>query len=58
MVLLNFSNFERALEISELSASEWWTPVLSNYTNDQLVTEDSVINLQPNQALILKKNQV
>jgi hypothetical protein len=31
---------------------------LSNYPYDQLVTEDSVINLQPNQALILKKNQV
>ena len=58
MVLLNFSNFERALEISELSASEWWTPVLSNYPYDQLVTEDSVINLQPNQALILIKDQV
>lgn len=58
LVLLNFSRFERSLEISEIGPSEVWLPLLSTHEPAHLVYQAGVLTLQGNQALILKKNGV
>ena len=58
LVLLNFSRFERSLEISEIGPSEVWLPLLSTHDPAHLVYQAGVLTLQGNQALILKKNGV
>jgi alpha-glucosidase len=55
LILLNFSRFERRLEISDLGPSEFWHPVLSTHLPAGLVYQAGVLTLKGNQALILKK---
>ena len=57
LILLNFSRFERNLEISEIGPSEIWHPVLSTHQPVALVYQAGKLTLKGNQALILKKNE-
>ncbi|MEE4195827.1 MAG: alpha-glucosidase [Anaerolineae bacterium] len=56
LILINFSRFERELEILEIGPSEIWQPVLSTHEPAAFVYQAGKLTLQGNQALILMRN--